>query len=263
MKQNFLHGFAPFLFFAVVALSSFNIPVNEIRVQQKNLTPSSLDPYTISAQKAVSARSLSEEIIKWSNGWKDKKVSLIVWTGGGISGGAIKAFSDQNRPGDIILNAEIAESELANISKFISTSQQVILQGTISKVGRTLEIRNCKITGGFEKVIPSGIKHSPFRLNSETPVNPLDIISSVNAWKGVEVTVRDKCRIPVNGNAISFPNDKAAPNKFNLQPDFVRAILSKSIKNGKSFIGIKSVKGVVYGFDDKTGEISLNNALVL
>jgi hypothetical protein len=238
---------------------------NKERINQRQnpLPPArTLDPYNMDLKKPVTAKSLVDEISKWDKGWKDKEVSVIAWAAGGVSNGSIKTFSNSDQPGVIVLSAEISPAEEENMGKYAS-SPYIIIKGIAKSNGRSLSFTNCQVTGAFSGTFPSGEKLDPTQLTAHTPVNALDILHSINAWKGVEVVIKDKCSIPMSGNTLSFPNDKAVKDMYGLKPDFIRAVLKTPVKNAKPVIGVKTVKGKVNKIDQATGEVSLHSAEIL
>jgi hypothetical protein len=257
--------FVLFLSFTNFSRGTENNKNKELIRQTQNPQPParSLDPYNIDLKKPVSAKNLVDEISKWDKEWKDKEVSVIAWAGGGVGGGSLKIFSNSDQPGVIVLSAEISPAEEENIGKYASTSPYIIIKGIAKNNGRSLLLSNCQVTGAFSETFPTGEKLNPAKLTSQTPVNALDILNSMNAWKGVEVVIKDKCSIPMSGNTISFPNDKAVKDKYGLKPDFIRAVLKTPIKNTKPVIGVKTVKGKVNKIDQATGEVSLHSAEIL
>jgi hypothetical protein len=211
----------------------------------------------------VNAKNLVDEISKWDKAWKEKEVSVIAWAGGGVMGGSIKTFSNSDQPGVIVLSAEISEEEAQNIGKYASISPYIIIKGIAKNNGRSLSLSNCQVTGAFSETFPTGEKLYPTKLTSQTPVNALDILNSMKAWKGVEVVIKDKCSIPMNGNTLSFPNENGVKDKYGLKPDYIRAVLKTAVKNTKPVIGIKTVKGKINKIDQVTGEVSLHSSEVL
>jgi hypothetical protein len=236
-------------------------PINQ---RQNPLPPArALDPYNMDLKKPVTAKNLVDEISKWDKEWKDKEVSVIAWAAGGVSGGSIKTFSNSDQPGVIVLSAEISPAEEENMGKYASSSPYIIIKGIAKTNGRSLSLSNCQVTGTFSGTFPGGEKLNPTQLTAQTPVNALDILHSMNAWKGVEVVIKDKCSIPMSGNTVSFPNDKAVKDMYGLKPDFIRAVLKTPVKNVKPVIGVKTVKGKVNKMDQATGEVSLHSAEIL
>ena len=242
-----------------------NNKYQELISQTQNPVPPArtLDPYNMDLKKPVNAKNLADEISKWDKAWKEKEVSVIAWAGGGVSGGSIKTFSNSDQPGVLVLSAEMSEEEAQNIGKYASASPYIIIKGIASSNGRSLSLSDCQVTGAFSGTFPAGEKLNPAKLTSQTPVNAQDILNSMNAWKGVEVVVKDKCSIPVSGNTISFPNENGVKDKYGLKPDFIRAVLKTAVKHTKPVTGVKTVKGKVNRIDQATGEVSLHSSEIL
>lgn len=166
----------------------------------------SLSPYDFALTAPVTAENLYNEAIAWEEGWNGKEVTVIAWIGGGMSTGPTKNFSNEDNPGLIVLKANILEGGMAKMADIGGTASHIILKGKTRDGGNALMLDEAVIVGAYNDEVPSGQELS-LELAMDTPVNPVDVLNSINAWNGVEVAIQDRCSIPMKGNAISFRKD--------------------------------------------------------
>jgi hypothetical protein len=223
-----------------------------------------LTPYSIDKNKAVTAQKLRDAVLQWNQAWKNKEVSVVAWAGGGLSGSETLHFFSSDAPGLVILEAALSHEEQKKIGTYAAQSQFIVVKGTITESrGRALLLTACTITGAVLNDSVGASKLNPFTLNATEPVRPQDVLASMQAWQGVDVTVRDKCTVPANGNTILFINQKAKADKYGFKPNLLSAVLTTKLKGAQSITAVKTIKGKVNRLEESTGTLSLYGCTLL
>jgi hypothetical protein len=206
-----------------------------------------LDPYTIDASKPVIAENLHDEVMAWTEAWKGKEVSVIVWTKGGLSTKSPMLFDTKESPGKTAFGAKMSDEERRRLGELSANAEFAVIKGKIDppSFGHRLTIEDAVAVEPYEKQeLPEGQKLDPAELDADTPVNPLDLERSIEAWKGVKVQIKDEARIPMSGNIVSFPKEEEAGKE---RQYFVKAQMGERISPDLPSKAVKTLSCEVEG----------------
>jgi hypothetical protein len=213
-----------------------------------------LNPFSIDVENPVSPQNLVDEMTAWKDEWNNKEISLVAWVGGGISAGDIKKFSNQDNPGLIVLKANLPNEEMQKMAQF-GGAQHIILKGKVRNDGNAIFLDECIIDTAFiEENIPSDMQLNPHELTPETIVNAVDVLNSMNAWNGKEISIKGLCDVPMTGNAFSFRTDEGAK--------LIIARFDERFDGNNPERVVKTVKGKIGRLRD-TGEVGLSSCTVV
>jgi hypothetical protein len=246
------------LIFIIIGMVLLSISCSSGKKEESIPESRPLHPYNLDANKPINAQNLYNEVKKWDNAWQNKEVSVITWLSGGFSGSTYKIFSNKNKPGVVILKVNFKEDALKNMDDSTRASEHIVVTGTIENFGRSLTLKDAKVTGPHKGEVPSGEKLDPYKLSTDKAANPADILSSQEGWKGVELIIKDEAKIPLTGNVVRYLKKTGKDNNAGMKPALITARFKESFKFEKPVEDIKLVKGFVSGIR-RSGEVGLYN----
>ena len=244
--KNLMYAFLAVTIVCFVACSSGGSSKSQIPVPIDR----ELSPYTIDTAEAVNAKNLYEAVLNWESAWEGKEVSVVVWTGAGLSPNTL-GLQDPNKPGVIIMNATLADGEADKIGQFVTDSQMITIKGKLKKGKRKYELVDCVITGSYDGELTEGKQLDPATDLTATPAHPADILNSIKAWDGVEVALTDNCTLPMSGNVVTFPKAGAVRDETGRMPSYIKVTLKESLSGNTDVeTVVRKIKAKVYKIDD-------------
>jgi hypothetical protein len=210
-----------------------------------------LDPYDLDSSDPVTGENLHDEILAWENAWKNKEVSVIAYVRGGMSPGDVLKMGTKQSPGGVLYHVQISDEERTKMGKVAAEAEFAVIKGRVElpSFGKRLTIKDAVTVGPYEeKAPPSDQQIDPEELQADTPINPVDLQASIDAWKGVEVTIKDQFERPMSGNVMTVPK------KGEGEDVWLKARLAGNLPEGSPGRVVETLQCEVVGMQQRGSE---------
>ncbi len=202
----------------------------------------SLNPYTLDTTIVYDPSNVYKEIKRWDTSWIGKEITVIAWCGAGTSPGQNKYFSNLDKPGLIRLKCSFERDVDSTFFQYVDMqTQYTLIKGKIKAYTNSLELENCTLVGAFsDSVLPKNSQITPNSWKSNTPVHSEDIVSSMQAWKGIKILLEGEASMAKKGNVIRFKDKE--------DKEIVQCTFSTNFE-GDGLIKERIISGIIQGIN--------------